>query len=76
MKLKACIGIIIFFVVILVIIKAKKIKKNKLNKKYYSIEEDITQQLDEITATLVLEDKIDFTLEKDIVVVHSEKTIY
>lgn len=76
MILKAYIGIIIFFVVILVIIKTKKIKRNKLNKKYYNIEEDITQQLDDITATLILDDKIDFILEKDIVVVHSEKTIY
>lgn len=76
MKLKIYMSIIILLLIILLIFKMKKAKNNKLNKKYYNIEEDITQQLDDITATLTLDEEIDLILEKNIVVVHSEKTIY
>lgn len=76
MKLKIYISIIIFLALIIVIIKIKKDKKSKLNKKYYKIEEDITQQFDDITATLTLDKGVDLILEKNIVVVHSQKTIY
>lgn len=75
MKLKIYISIIIFLVLLLVIIKTKKDKKSKLNKKYYNTE-DITQPFDDITATLTLDEGIELILEKNIVVVHSEKTIY
>lgn len=70
-----CVGIAIFIVIFFIILKVNKAKKSKLDK-YSKTNDDITEQLDDITINLTSNDEIEFILEKNIVVTHAKTTIY